>query len=268
MDIYIPSSYSLWLQTTPPEGQVLLVGLLTKFAAIYGNAHYFEMYNDDIDSINFTAKQGTAVQETKKLKEAGIIDVIKALDARLTIRLSQEHIGAVSRRDIYNYVIAYQLSNEGAILWSYLLGRLANIDETQEIIEEEITPLTKIRSFDTTRPDRFPTGKKSLTHILAPIYNDIFIKRNIVHVVERDAVEKKQKRREQKIKTSKEWYAKQKAEKKAKEDEVGEDGLTNKQRYMKRANAEWYAKNKAEVLRKKREWYTDNKNRPDNNGTV
>lgn len=271
MNIYIPSSYSLWLQSTPPEGQVLLVGLLTKFAAIYGNAHYFEMYNDDIDAINHTAKQGSAVQETKKLKDLGIIDIIRGLDAKLTIRLSQDHIGALNRRTIYEHTITYQLSNEGAIVWSYLLGRLANLDETQDIVEDEITPISKVRSFDTTRTDRFPVGKKSLTHILAPIYNDIFIKRNAVKVPYKPETdpEKIAKRKEQKNKISKEWYAKVKAAKAvAKEEDRDESGLTKKQRDAKKANTEWYAKNKAEVLRKKREWYADVKKKPKEDGSI
>ena len=271
MNIYIPSSYSLWLQSTPPEGQVLLVGLLTKFAAIYGNAHYFEMYNEDIDAINHTAKQGSAVQETKKLKDLGIIEIIRGLEARLTIRLSQDYIGNIGRRNIYDHVIEYKLSNEGSVIWSYLLGRLANLDETQEIVEEEITSLSKIRSFDTTRVDRFPVGKKSLTHILAPIYNDIFIKRNQTKVevrVETDPV-KIAKRKEQKNKISKEWYAKRKAAKEiAKEEDRDESGLTKKQRDAKKANTEWYAKNKAEVLRKKREWYADVKKKPKEDGSI
>ena len=261
MNVYIPSSYSLWLQSTPEEGQVLLVGLLTKFAAIYGNAHYFEMYNDDIDAINHTAKQGSAVQETKKLKDLGIIDIMRGLDERLTIRLSQDYIGSIGRRNIYEHVIEYKLSNEGAIVWSYLLGRLANLDETQEIVEEEITSLSKIRSFDTTRHDRFPVGKKSLTHILAPIYNDMFIKRNKVkqvYVAETDPV-KIAKRKEQKNKISKEWYAKRKAAREAaKAEELDENGLTEKQRYAK----EWYEQNKKDTLQKKKEWYAQNKKKP------
>lgn len=262
MHIYIPNSYNQWLTSNPTEGQILLVGLLTKFASIYGNAHYFEMYNDDIDAVNFTAKPGTAVQQTKKLKDAGLIDIIRGLDTKLTIRLSQDYIGKITRRNLYDNSITYELSNQGAILWSYLLGRLANLDETQETVQGDITPISKIRSFDTTRTDRFPTGKKSLTHILAPIYNDLFIKRNIAKIQPETDPEKVLKRREQKKKISQEWYAKIKAEREANKNNPEYEDLTPKQR----ASKEWYLKNKEEILQKKKNEYYDKKKSKKNGG--
>ena len=218
MKLYIPSSYSEWLSTNPKEGHVLLIGLLTKFAAIYGPKHYFEMYTDDIDTVNHDARPGKAFQETKKLEELGLIETIRGLDAKITLRCASEHIDHMQRRSIYTECIEYELSQKAALLWSYLLGRLANVDETQEITEIAI-----IRPANSNRDVR--SLKKSVTHILAPIYNDVFTKRHISHSMV-DAPKK----------------------------EVGETNVkqeTLKQRYAR----EWYEKNKKEQLQKKKEWY-------------
>ena len=218
MKLYIPSSYSEWLSTNPKEGQVLLIGLLTKFAAIYGPEHYFEMYTDDIDTVNYDAPQGRSFQETKKLKDFGLIEIIRGLDAKITLRCAAERMGDVKRRSIYTECVEYQLSQEAALLWSYLLGRLANVDETQEITEIAI-----IRNNGCKRIDR--SLKKSVTHILAPIYNDIFTKKHI----SRSMVDNPKP-------------------------EVGETKVkkeTLKQKYAR----EWYEKNKKEQLQKKKDWY-------------
>jgi hypothetical protein len=223
MKLYIPSSYSEWLSTNPKEGQVLLIGLLTKFAAIYGPDHYFEMYTDDIDTVNYNAPQGKAFQETKKLKELGLIETIRGVDGKVTLRCSAELMGDVRRRSIYTECIEYQLSQEAALLWSYLLGRLANVDATQEITEIAI-----IRPANTKRVDR--SSKISVTHILAPIYNDIFTKRHISC----SRIDKP---------------------------EVGETQVKPKSKKQQQAR-DWYEKNKMETLRKKKEWYYNTVKKP------
>jgi hypothetical protein len=223
MKLYIPSSYSEWLSTNPKEGQVLLIGLLTKFAAIYGPDHYFEMYTDDIDTVNYNAPQGKAFQETKKLKELGLIETIRGVDGKVTLRCSAELMGDVRRRSIYTECIEYQLSQEAALLWSYLLGRLANVDATQEITEIAIIRPTNSKSYD-------KSIKKSVTHILAPIYNDIFTKRHISC----SRIDKP---------------------------EVGETQVKPKSKKQQQAR-DWYEKNKMETLRKKKEWYYNTVKKP------
>jgi len=225
MKLYIPSSYSEWLSTNPKEGQVLLIGLLTKFAGIYGSEHYFEMYTDDIDTVNYNAPQGKAFQETKKLKDLGLIETIRGVDSKVTLRCAAEYMGDVKRRSIYTECIEYQLSQEAALLWSYLLGRLANVDATQEITEIAI-----VRPANSKRYDK--TLKKSVTHILAPIYNDIFTKRHISHSMV-DAPKKEAGKTEVKEETLKQKYAR-----------------------------EWYEKNKKEQLQKKKEWYYNKVKKP------
>ena len=231
MKLYIPSSYSEWIETKPSEGQVLLIGLLTKFAAIYGPDHYFEMYTDDIDTVNYNAPQGKAFQETKKLKELGLIETIRGVDGKVTLRCSAERMGDVRRRSIYTECIEYQLSQEAALLWSYLLGRLANVDETQEITEIAI-----IRPANSKRIDK--SSKISVTHILAPIYNDVFTKRHISH----SHVDKPKKAKaEPKPKSLKQQQAR-----------------------------DWYEKNRERQLQKKKEWYYNQVKKPkaDNDRSV
>jgi hypothetical protein len=227
MKLYIPSSYSEWLTTNPKEGQVLLIGLLTKFAAIYGPDHYFEMYTDDIDTVNYNAPQGKAFQETKKLKELGLIETIRGVDGKVTLRCAAEHMGDVKRRSIYTECIEYDLSQEAALIWSYLLGRLANVDETQEITEIAI-----IRPANTKNYNK--SSKISVTHILAPIYNDIFTKRHISC----SRIDKPKKPKvEPKPKSLKQQQAR-----------------------------EWYEKNRERQLQKKKEWYYNKVIKPKEDG--
>jgi hypothetical protein len=181
------------------------------------------MYTDDIDTVNYNAPQGKAFQETKKLKELGLIETIRGVDGKVTLRCSAELMGDVRRRSIYTECIEYQLSQEAALLWSYLLGRLANVDATQEITEIAIIRPTNSKSYD-------KSIKKSVTHILAPIYNDIFTKRHISC----SRIDKP---------------------------EVGETQVKPKSKKQQQAR-DWYEKNKMETLRKKKEWYYNTVKKP------
>lgn len=236
MKLYIPSSYAEWLQTSPPEGQVLLIGLLTKFASIYGSKHWFEMYTDDIDTVLFTAEQGAAWPEVRQLKELELVQTIKGLSGKLTLRCAEKHIGQIKRRSMYAGAIEYDLSQEAALIWSYLLGRLANVDETKDISE-----IATIRSANSTRDER--SLKKSLTHILAPIYNDTFTKRHVnVSMI-----------------NASEFYAE--------EVEVFKTKVRDKKQQYAR---EWYEKNRKEQLQKKKTWYYETQKKPktDDNGRI
>jgi hypothetical protein len=108
-------------------------------------------------------------------------------------------------------------------LWSYLLGRLANVDATQEITEIAIIRPTNSKSYD-------KSIKKSVTHILAPIYNDIFTKHHISH----SRVDKP---------------------------EVGETEVKPRNKKQQQAR-DWYEKNRARQLQKKKEWYYNTVKKP------
>jgi hypothetical protein len=236
MKLYIPSSYSEWLSTKPEEGQVLLIGLLTKFAAIYGSKHWFEMYTEDIDTVLFTAGLGAAYPEVRKLKELELVQTMKGLSGKLTLRCAEARIGHINRRSIYKDVIEYDLSHEAALIWSYLLGRLANVDETKDISE-----IATIRAANSTRDER--SLKKSLTHILAPIYNDAFTKRHIgIPMVDANEFD-------------------------TDEVEVSKTKVRDKKQQYAR---DWYEKNRKEQLQKKKTWYydTQKKHNKDDNARI
>lgn len=173
MQVYLPNSYAHWLQTTPSEGQVLMVAFLAKLHAIYGVDTYFEMYNEDLDCINHTALRGTTMQEVKKLKTAGLINQANGISMRTTIRLAENLLTGLNRYTLFDNGIPYDLSLNGAIIWVYLLGRMAAVDN-----EVEIIPVAKVREYGNTKNAANWRGveKSCVTHILPSVYKDQFQK--------------------------------------------------------------------------------------------
>jgi len=175
MKVYIPNCFAQWLQTTPPEGQVLVVAFLTQLHSLYGIDTYFEMHNEDLDAINHTANKGTSVQEMKKLQTMGIIKQARGLELRITLRISENLFAGLDRRSLYTESIPYDLSHNGAMIWMYLLGRMANVDENTEI-----TVINKIREFEHSEKNRQyrhdGKEKKATSHILPQIYRDLLLK--------------------------------------------------------------------------------------------
>lgn len=176
MKVYIPNCYVSWLQTTPPEGQVLIVAFLAKLHGIYGTDTYFEMYNEDLDIINHTAIRGTTVQEVKKLKTLGLINQANGIALRVTLRLSESLLTGLNRHTIFTDSIPYDLSLNGTMLWVYLMGRIANVDAD---VTTEIIDMSTIRQYkDTKKHDKYrKNGEKTCyTHILPIVYKDVFQK--------------------------------------------------------------------------------------------
>lgn len=175
MKVFLPNCFAQWLQTTPPEGQVLVVAFLTKLHSIYGVDTYFEMYNEDLDAMNHTAVKGSAVQEMKKLQTLGIIKQARGLELRITLRISENLFAGLDRRSLYTESIPYDLSHNGAMLWMYLLGRMANVDENIEI-----TVINKVREFAGSEKNRKYRNdgkdKKATSHILPQVYRDLLLK--------------------------------------------------------------------------------------------
>jgi len=173
MKVYLPNCFAKWLQTSPQEGQVLVVALLTKLHSIYGVDTYFEMYNDDLDAINHTAIKGSAVTEIKKLQTMGIVKQARGLEMRITLRISENLFAGLDRRSLYTDSIPYDLSLNGAMLWTYVLGRMANVDENIEI-----TVINKVREYSNTQNSANFRGKekKATSHILPQVYRDLFLK--------------------------------------------------------------------------------------------
>ena len=175
MKVYLPNCFAKWLQTSPQEGQVLVVALLTKLHSIYGIDTYFEMYNEDLDAINHTAIKGSAVTEIKKLQTMGIIKQARGLELRITLRISENLFAGLDRRSLYTDSIPYDLSLNGAMLWTYVLGRMANVDENIEI-----TVINKVREFPGSERNRQYRNdgkeKKATSHILPQVYRDLFLK--------------------------------------------------------------------------------------------
>lgn len=169
MKVYIPSCYAMWLQSTPPEGQVLTVALITALASIYGTETYLEFYNEDLIRVNHTGPHSQNYIDIKKLKTLGIIDMAKGVDSKTTIRLAASRIAGLDRRTLYAETIGYDLSLEGTLIWTYLMGRLANVDENTEI-----TVINKIREYENSENTLKYRGKekKATTHIIPQIYRD------------------------------------------------------------------------------------------------
>lgn len=169
MKVYIPSCYASWLQTTPPEGQVLTVALIAALASIYGTETYLEFYNEDLIRVNHTGPHSQNYTDIKKLKTLGIIDVAKGVDGKTTMRLAQSRVTGLSRNNLYSETIGYNLSLEGALIWTYLMGRLANVDENTEI-----TVINKIREYENSEKLQKYRGKEktATTHIIPHIYRD------------------------------------------------------------------------------------------------
>jgi hypothetical protein len=159
----------MWLQSTPPEGQVLTVALVTALAYIYGPETYLEFYNEDLIRVNHTGPQGQNYLDIKKLKTLGILDVAKGVHSKTTIRLAASRMAGVDRRALYTETIGYDLSLEGTLIWTYLMGRLANVDENTEI-----TVINKIREYESSENTLKYRGKekKATTHIIPTIYTD------------------------------------------------------------------------------------------------
>ena len=175
MKVYLPTCFAQWLQTTPTEGQVLVVAFLTKLHSIYGTDTYFEMHNEDLDTINHTANSGTSVPEMKKLQTMGVIKQARGLELRITLRIADNWFAGLDRRSLFMDTIPYELSHNGAMIWVYLMGRMANVDENTEI-----TVINKIREFENSEKNKKyrPDGKekKATTHILPRVYQATFHK--------------------------------------------------------------------------------------------
>lgn len=173
MKVYIPNCFASWLQTTPSEGQVMIIAFLAKLHSIYGVDTYFEFYNDDLDIINHTSIKGSCLPEIKKLQTFGIVQQIRGLEARVTCRLSETLMTGLDRRSIYTESIPYDLSLNGAMLWTYLLGRMANVDENVEV-----SVINKVREYSNTQnaANFRGTEKKATSHILPNVYRDQFMK--------------------------------------------------------------------------------------------
>lgn len=167
MKVYIPSCYASWLQTTPPEGQIMLVALVTNFAYIYGPETYLEFENSDLDIVNHTGRRGFNYTEIKSLKTLGILDVAKGVDMKTTIRLAKDKVHGLDRRNLYTDVIGIDLSLEGTLIWTYLMGRLANVDE-----EVEVSTIAKIREYANSAKNLMYRNKEKtcVTHIIPLIY--------------------------------------------------------------------------------------------------
>jgi hypothetical protein len=159
----------MWLQTTPPEGQVLTVALITALASIYGTETYLEFYNEDLIRVNHTGPHSQNYLDIKKLKTLGIIDVAKGVDSKTTMRLAESRVAGLDRRTLYAETIGYDLSLEGTLIWTYLMGRLANVDE-----HTEITVINKVREYEHSEKLQKYRGteKKATTHIIPQIYRD------------------------------------------------------------------------------------------------
>ena len=173
MKVFLPNCFAHWLQTTPSEGHVLVVAFLTKLHSIYGIDTYFEMHNEDLDAINHTAIKGSAVPEMKKLQTLGIIKQARGLELRITLRIAENLFEGLDRRSLYTDSIPYDLSHNGAMLWMYLLGRMANVDENMEI-----SVINKVREYSNTQNSANFRGKekKATSHILPQIYRDLLTK--------------------------------------------------------------------------------------------
>jgi hypothetical protein len=159
----------MWLQSTPPEGQVLTVALITALASIYGTETYLEFHNEDLIRVNHTGPHSQNYTDIKKLKTLGIIDVAKGVDGKTTMRLAESRVAGLDRRTLYSETIGYDLSLEGTLIWTYLLGRLANVDENTEI-----TTINKVREYEHSEKLQKYRGKEktSTTHIIPQIYRD------------------------------------------------------------------------------------------------
>jgi hypothetical protein len=159
----------MWLQSTPPEGQVLTVALVAALAAIYGTETYLEFYNEDLIRVNHTGPHSQNYTDIKKLKTLGIIDVAKGVDGKTTMRLAESRVAGLDRRTLYSETIGYDLSLEGALIWTYLMGRLANVDE-----HTEISVINKVREYENSEKLQKYRGKekKATTHIIPHVYRD------------------------------------------------------------------------------------------------
>lgn len=171
MKIYIPNCYAQWLQTTPTEGQVLLVALVTNFAYIYGLETYLEFETTDLDIVNHTAPQGQNQYQIKELVNQGVLESVKGLNGHSTIRLSQTKTTGLARQSIYTDSIAWNLSLHGTLIWTYLLGRLANIDAEHGV--SEIALVREYENSDKNKKYRKDNKEKShTTHIIPTIYRE------------------------------------------------------------------------------------------------
>ena len=173
MNVYLPKTYADWLETNPKEGHIMLIAFLTKLAAIYGTETFFEMYSEDIDAINHTEIKGQTQMAIRNLKADNLIRQANGVALRVTLRLADDKIEGLNRRTILTDSISYQLSFSGALIWTYLMGRMAQVDA-----DIEIAQIQKIREYGNTKATmKFHNKeKKAMTHVLPPVYAEAFIK--------------------------------------------------------------------------------------------
>jgi len=175
MNVYLPKTYADWLETNPKEGQIMVIAFLVKLHSIYGTETYFEMYNEDIDTINHTEIKGQTVQTVKLFKKLGLIELANGIDLRTTIRLAKDKMQMFNRRTLLSDAISHRLSFNGALIWTYLMGRMAHVDENVEI-----TIISKIREYENSEKMRKyrhdGKEKRATTHILPAVYAETFIK--------------------------------------------------------------------------------------------
>lgn len=230
MTIYIPRVYAEWLETKPEEGRIMIIALLAKLAYIYGTDCYLQLYNDDLDTINLTSPPGRNVSEIKDMVKLGLLDQINGLTMKCTIKLSDHYTRGQSRVTILKDTCAVQLSQEASLIWSYLMGRLANVDANKDI---EL--VSKIRLYESTQSIQKWKGadKTSVSHILPPIYQDSF-KKEVGNIYTSVKIES--------------------------------DLIKGKA--PKAYHKEWYESNREVVLKRKAEYYKNKKKHDDKNGTV
>jgi hypothetical protein len=173
MKVYLPHTYKEWLDTNPPEGEIMVIAFLTKLAAIYGVETYFEMYYEDLDVINHTEIKGQTQQMLRHFKAQGLIKQANGIALRTTLRLADHKIEPFNRATLLTDSLPYQLSFSGALIWTYLMGRMAGIDD-----QIEISVLNKVREYGNTKNAAKFRGveKTATTHILPVVYAKAFIK--------------------------------------------------------------------------------------------
>jgi hypothetical protein len=145
MKVYIPNCFDNWLkEENPTEGEVMLIAAMTIFANIYGPYTYQGWEAQDLKNIIWditekTANNTQASSIIKKYVDYGIIESANfGLDVEVAMRLNVGGKLKAHQKSLISHksVTEVEINDVRSIMiFSYFLGRIANLTEGMEVSE-------------------------------------------------------------------------------------------------------------------------------------